>query len=55
MEAICSPIEIPHYLDNRLTDVGEFICLTHRPRSIYIYGTYFVKSLSKSSEGGIIE
>jgi hypothetical protein len=26
-------LRIPHYLDSRLTDGGEVVSLTHRPRS----------------------
>jgi hypothetical protein len=29
----CQVLRIPHYLDNRLTDDGEVVSLTHRPHS----------------------
>jgi hypothetical protein len=28
----CEPSRIPHFLDNRLTDGGEVVILTRRPR-----------------------
>jgi hypothetical protein len=29
----CEVLRIPHYLDSCFTDCGEFVNLTHRPRS----------------------
>jgi hypothetical protein len=50
----CEMLRILHFLDNRLTDGGEDVSLTHRPRSIaqkhfFISdsGTNFCSRLSK--------
>jgi hypothetical protein len=38
----CEASRLPHFLDNRLTDVGEVVTLTQRPIVLYTQGTFFV-------------
>jgi hypothetical protein len=44
---------MPHFLDNRLTDIGKVVVLTHQPRStpqkhyVSVSGTHFCLRLSE--------
>jgi hypothetical protein len=37
----CETLRIPECLDNRLTDIGEVVSLTHRPRFILPEGSWY--------------